>query len=65
MYGRDKKSIDDNKSPTSSSEKERGDLRTYLWNTLNSTIATIPKPAKEDKNNKPFNKPSKALLIFI
>ena len=30
MYGIDKKSIDDNKRPTSSSEKDRGDLRIYL-----------------------------------
>ena len=65
MYGRDINSIDDNKRPTSSSEKERGDLSTYLWKTLSSTTATIPKPAKEDKNNNPFNKPLRAFEIII
>ena len=65
MYGRDINSIDDNKRPTSSSEKERGDLSTYLWKTLSSTTATIPKPANEDKNNNPFKKPSRTFEIII
>ena len=65
IYGRDINSIEDNKRPTSSSEKERGDLSTYLWKTLSSTTATIPKPANEDKNNNPFNKPSRTFEIII
>ena len=65
MYGRDINSIEDNKRPTSSSEKERGDLSTYLWKTLSSTTVTIPKPANEDKNNNPFNKLSKTFEIII
>ncbi len=61
----DKKSIEHSNRPTSSSEKDSGDFNTYLWNTLNNTISTIPRPANEDRTSKPRTKLSEILPVDI
>ena len=61
----DKKSIEHSSRPTISSEKDSGDFKTYLWNTLNNTISTIPRPANEDKISKPRRRLSKILPVDI
>ena len=61
----DKKSIEHSSRPTSSSEKDSGDFKTYLWNTLNNTISTIPRPANEDMISKPRTRLSEILPVDI
>ena len=61
----DKKSIEHSSRPTISSEKDSGDFKTYLWNTLNNTISTIPRPANEDRISKPRTRLSKILPVDI
>ena len=61
----DKKSIEHRSSPTISSEKDSGDFKTYLWNTLNNTISTIPRPANEDMISKPRTRLSEILPVDI
>ncbi len=61
----DKKSIELSSRPTSSSEKDSGDFKTYLWNTLNNTINTIPRPANEDRISKPRTRLSVILPVNI
>ncbi len=61
----DKKSIEHNSRPTISSEKDSGDFKTYLWNTLNNTISTIPRPANEDRISKPRTRLSEILPVDI
>ena len=61
----DKKSIEHSSRPTSSSEKDSGDFNTYLWNTLNNTISTIPRPANEERISKPRMRISKILHVDI
>ena len=61
----DKKSIEHRSRPTISSEKDSGDFKTYLWNTLNNTITTIPSPANEDMISNPRTKLSEILPVDI